>query len=197
MIPLWMIRVCRFGTGRSSMMERPTQRADATMPNMPAKLTRLEVAIIVAALVVLLLSNRPPEPGNAEVRTGIEQAVEIPGTLWQVQADPPQSSPIRAEDFMTPPAAARTPDNSTAEPIPQPRPRLMGMVDARGCDSLKYPNIMYGEITVRWIWNGTKSELCKVCEVKDENGVVTVWSFDGRNDGVIVSPIPADQVPMY
>lgn len=167
------------------------------MPNTPAKLTRLEVVIIVSALVVLLLSNQPPEPGNADVRRDIGQATDTLETLPLVQPEPAQPNPIRADDFAAQAPVSPTTDNLTVKSIPQPQPKRLGMVDARACRALNYPNIMYGEITVRWVWNGTKLEPHKVCEVKGDNGIVTVWSFDDRQEGVFVSEVPADQVPAY
>ncbi|MEN6576242.1 MAG: hypothetical protein ABFD90_07855 [Phycisphaerales bacterium] len=168
---------------------------------MPAKLTRLELVIIISALVVLLLSNQPPERGNADIRKDIGQATDTPETPLQVQPDPTQSGLIRADDFAAQAPVSPMPDNLTVEsiPQPQPQPKRFGMVDARACESLKlkYPHIMYGQITVRWIWNGTKLEPHKVCEVKEDNGIVTVWSFDDRHEGVYISEVPADQVPAY
>jgi len=173
------------------------------MPNMPAKLTRLELVIIVSALVVLLLGNQPPEPGNANVRKDIGQATQATGMLQQTQLDPPSSDPIHTDDFDAQATAPETPDNTIVKSVsqvqPQPKPKRFGMVDARACESLrlKYPHIMYGEVTVRWVWNGTKFEPHKVCEVKEDNGIVTVWSFDDRHEGVYLSEVPADQVPAY
>ena len=69
------------------------------------------------------------------------------------------------------------------------------MVDARKCDSLKYPNIMYGEVTVSRVWNGTTFEWRKVCEVKEKDGTTSVWSFDDRHEGVTISELPPDPAP--
>jgi len=169
------------------------------MSNTPAKLTRLELVIIVSALVVLLLSNQPPERGSADIRKDIGQLTDTPETLSQVQPDPTPSDRIRADDVAVRSPATLTPDNLTVPSIPQPQPQAkrLGMVDARACRSLNYPNIMYGEITVRWVWNGTKLEPHKVCEVKGDDGIVTIWSFDDRHEGVYISEVPADQVPAY
>ncbi len=168
---------------------------------MPAKFTRLELVIIVASLVVLLFSNQPPEPGNADVRRNIEPPADVrgQGPLSQVQLDSPRGGEVSADSSEARQPAAITPDNPKMESVPRPEPqsKRIGMVDARKCDSLKYPNLMYGEITVRWVWNGTKFEPQKVCEVRESNGIVTIWSFDDRHKGVVISELPPDQVPTY
>jgi len=169
------------------------------MSNTPAKLTRLELVIIVSALVVLLLSNQPPERGSADIRKDIGQLTDTPETLSQVQPDPTPSDRIRADDVAVRSPATLTPDNLTVPSIPQPQPQAkrLGMVDARACRSLNYPNIMYGEITVRWVWNGTKFEPCKVCEIRESNGIVTVWSFDEHEENVTITEVSEDEVPSY
>jgi len=185
----------RFRTQQSCLMERPARRAGGMMPNMPAKLTRLELAIIVAALVVLLFSNQPPESGNADVRRDIGLTADALEVIPQPQIDPPEPEEPLNEVPATAPTPDITPDNSDAKTIslpPKPSKRI-AMVDARKCDSLKYPHVMYGEISVRWVWNGTKLEPRKVCEVRESNGVVTVWSFDEPHEGVTITEIPTDQ----
>jgi len=180
------------------------EQADRTMPNMPAKITRLELVIIAAVLVVLLFSNRPPQPGNAETRTDIEMPAGNPhAPLPQMQRETVQSQAlpdslpagVGSPTVQTP--VDRRPADLTPEPIPQPQPRAKryAMVDARRCDSLKYPNVMYGEVSVRWVWDGARFVPCTVCEVRESNGVVSVWSFDKQHEGVVLTEIPADQVP--
>jgi hypothetical protein len=165
------------------------------MPNMPAKLTRLELVIIVSALVVLVFSHQPPERGNADIRNDIGLTAETPSPIPQIQPDPIQPESTPAEVSEAQPPVAPVPDNPIMESIPARQPKRLGMVDARNRDPIKYPNIMYGQITVRWIWNGTKFEARKVCEVKESDGVVTVWSFDDHHEGVTISEVPADEVP--
>ncbi len=180
------------------------ERANRRMPTVPAKITRLELVIIVAALVVLLFSKQPPQPGNADIRSDMEP------TTRNLQNPIPQepSELLRSPDSLEPPLTQsadpglQSPpmtetDNLTPDPIPQPRPRpkRYAMVDARKCDSLKYPNIMYGEITVRWVWDGSRMAPHKVCEVQEDSGIVSVWSFDEQHEGVTLTPISADQVP--
>ncbi len=164
---------------------------------MPAKLTRLELVIIVSALVVLVLTNRPPEPGNADVRTDIGQRDTTPSAIPQAQPESVPPERTWTNTLSPQPPVGSTPDNPIVEPVPPRQTKRFGMVDARNCDSLrdKYPNVMYGEITVRWIWNGTKFEPTKVCEVKESNGIVTVWRFDEHQDGVTITPVSEDEVP--
>jgi hypothetical protein len=92
----------------------------------------------------------------------------------------------------------RKPVDLPPEPAlqPQTRAKQYAMVDARRCNSLRYPDIMYGEVSVRWVWNGAKFVPSKVCEVRESNGVVSVWNFDDQNKGVTITLVPADQVPM-
>ena len=67
------------------------------MLNTPAKFTRLELVIIIAALVVLVFSNRPPESGNASIRADTETGGECSDPDHR-QAQP-QSRP--ADDVIT------------------------------------------------------------------------------------------------
>jgi len=68
----------------------------------------------------------------------------------------------------------------------QPRAKRIGIVDARNCGNPKYKDLMYGEVTVRWVWNGGKFVPQKVCIVDEGNGVTSIWSFDQQN-GVTVT----------
>ncbi len=180
------------------------ERANRRMPTVPAKITRLELVIIVAALVVLLFSRQPPQPGNADIRSDTELPTknlqdpipQEPSELLRSTDSPEPSLTQAADPGLQSPLTTET-DNLTPDsiPQPQPRPKRYAMVDARECDSLKYPNVMYGEITVRWVWDGSRLAPCKVCEVKEANGIVSVWSFDEQHEGVTVTPVPEDQVP--
>lgn len=166
------------------------------MPNMPAKITRLELVIIGAAMAVLLFSNRPPQPGNAEIRTDTglttESAQGQPGNVRSPDGPNPQSAWTDGPGVEPP--TGPVPDNTAIEPVspPEPKPKRIGMVDARKCDSLRYPNVMFGEITVRWVWDGTRFVPRKVCEVRESNGVVSIWSFDDRQEGVVLSELPQE-----
>ncbi|HSW02118.1 MAG TPA: hypothetical protein VLI39_18275 [Sedimentisphaerales bacterium] len=163
------------------------------MPTKPAKITRLELIIIAAALTVLVFSNRPPQPGNAEIRTDIETPAA--NTQDQNAQTPPESPSPVADSTDVQASYDRGLADPTLESIPQPRVKRYAMVDARKWNSQKYPNVMYGEILVRWIWDGARFVPTKVCEVREDNGVVSVWSFDDQHEGVTITPVPPDEVP--
>jgi len=69
----------------------------------------------------------------------------------------------------------------------------MGVVDARNCGRLKYKDVLYGEVTVRWVWDGQKLVPRKVVEVKEKNGVTSIWSFDEHEDIVLSEIRPGAQ----
>lgn len=165
------------------------------MLNTPAKFTRLELAIIIAAMVVLVFSNRPPESGNASLHEDAKPAANVQTPILPGQPEnlmpPDQAGSVSGDGVQS--------DNLPVTPLPQPqpKPKRIAMVDARKCDSLKYPNIMYGEVTVSRVWNGTDFEWRKVCEIKEKNGTTSVWNFDDRHEGVIISELPPDPAATY
>lgn len=176
------------------------------MSKIAANVTRLELVIIVVALLVLLYSNQSPQPGSADVRPAVgEMAVDVQDAvsdawpdnlnLQEVTASPKVVSP----PIETKPAADSTPDNPPTVSIPQPRPpvKRYARVDARNSPTLKYPEIMYGEVTVRWVWNGTRLEAHTVCEVQEKDGTISIWTLDGRHEGVVITPLPLGQEPPY
>ncbi len=71
----------------------------------------------------------------------------------------------------------------------QPKLRRIGVVDARNCRGLGYKEVMYGEVTVRWVWDGQRLVPRKVCVVKESNGVTSVWDFDEHDPAVRMSEI--------
>jgi hypothetical protein len=176
------------------------------MSIMFAQTTRLELTIVAAALLVLLLCRQPPRSGNADVPRDAETMVQelTPGTEDAAQEmngdlsfDPSSATgDPRTPDLQTstiaPSSSDATSDNSDADfALPsQPRKR-MGMVDARNCAGLKYQDVLYGEVTVRWVWDGQKLVPHKVIEVKEKNGVTSIWSFDEHKD-VVLSEIRPD-----
>ena len=83
------------------------------------------------------------------------------------------------------------PDNTSAQPVvpPQPKMKQIAVVDARKCDGLKYKDLMYGEVTVQWVWEGGRRVPKKVCQVREPSGVISTWSFD-NNDGIVITPLP-------
>lgn len=156
---------------------------------MLARTTRLEFLIVTAGLLVLLFCSKPPQPGSAEVEYALP-AGEM--SSWPPEDDalaPDGNAPSEQEiqddhsDGLVPldpdvvPPTERTPDGQ--------QPPRMGAVDARNISQLPYNDIMYGDITVRWVWNGRRFVPKKVCVVKEKNGVSSVWSFDEQDDAVV------------
>jgi len=179
---------------------------------MLSQTTRLELGIVAAVFLVLFLCREPPKSGNAGVRRDTEptvpeltQAAEDAGqtrkndaasnpaaaigALRSQQAQPSPISPIALGSGQELASAGRTADNTTPEPaVPPARIRRIGVVDARGCQGLGYTEIMYGEVTARQVWDGQQFVWRTVCEVKEKNGVTSVWVF-GEDNGAILSEI--------
>jgi len=170
--------------------------------------TRLELTLIAAALLVLLLCQQPPKSGNADVRSDAETAMQAstPGTEDAAQeanggptSDPSsatgdQRTPGLQTSTIAPSSSGVTSDNSDTDTAVSAQPRKrMGIVDARNCGRLKYKDVMYGEVTVRWVWDGQKLVARKVIEVKEKNGVTSIWSFDEHDDIVLSEIRPGAQ----
>ncbi len=177
------------------------------MPIMSSQTTRLELTILAAALLVLLLCRQPPKSGNADVRTDADTARQepTPGTEDAAEGtnDGPASNPLSPTDkqrapglqtpAITPSPNGVTPDNSDTESaVPSPPKKRMGMVDARNCGRLNYKDVLYGEVTVRRVWDGEKFVFRNVVAVKEKNGVTSIWSFDERKDIVPSESQPKD-----
>jgi hypothetical protein len=143
---------------------------------------RLELVIVSATMLVLLIYSRPPRSGNAEVRP---EGMEMTDEMSSQSND--ASSPVVPADARTPmQELLRT---ARPEPVPSdpPLPRKrMAMVDARNTGNPKYARIMYGEVTVRWLWDGAQNVPKKVCIVDEGNGVTSIWSFDDHDENVII-----------
>jgi hypothetical protein len=140
--------------------------------------TRRQAAIVAARLLVLLLSagrqvemRRAQAAGNGARCPPEDASVSAVGRRRAAMQD-----------------HAETMARSGAAPADVQPNETVGVVDARNCGNPKYKNLMYGEIAVRWIWNGHKLVPQKVCIVDEGNGVSSVWSFD-QNNGVTVSEI--------
>ena len=156
-------------TSKTNQGVRPAESGIAAIL---ANSTRLELVVVAAVLLVLMLSNRAPRSGNAGVRPG---EAETPSSVGQ------SVSPVAIQGDDT---------GAPAEEMPpvemQPQTKRMAIVDARSTGNPKYKDLMYGEITVRWIWNGGKFVPQKVCVVDEGNGTTSVWSFDQQN-GVTIT----------
>ncbi len=173
------------------------------MSIMSSQTTRLELTIVAAAFLVLLLCRQPPKSGNADVRTGAPAAMQefTSGTedATQQTNGGPASDPLSPTDeprtrglqipTITPSPSGATSDNSdTVSATPSQPKKRMGIVDARNCGRLKYKDVLYGEVTVRRVWDGQKFVFRKVIEVKEKNGVTSIWSFD-EHDDIVLSEI--------
>jgi hypothetical protein len=140
------------------------------MVAMRARATRFEFTIAFIGILVLFLCSKPPEPGTAQVDGDSEPATP---ELQPVE-DGPVDEPL------------------TGVPESLPGVTRMGAVDARNCKDLDYDKVMYGEVTVRWVWNGTRFVPQKVCIVEEENGTSSVWSFDQPGE-VVLSEVPDER----
>jgi hypothetical protein len=157
--------------------------------------TRLELIIVVTAMLLLWVCSRPPRSGNAQIYLDREQPAPQaqPPALQSSSGDRP--SPPASEAATKESSAAAT-QGAPATPQP-PRIKRIGVVDTRSCDKLSYKGILYGEIAIREVWNGQKLVPHKVCIVRESNGVVSTWDFDEHDDDVTVSEIelPPDAAP--
>lgn len=158
-----------------------------------ARATRLEFIIVSIALLVLLMCTKPPKSGNADVGDSHEQNL---GAISSAEQVTPESHP----DHIDGSAEERPVDVALEAPLPAiatdeamvapPAPRIAA-VDARGCSRLEYRDVMYGQVTVRWVWNGTKFVPHKVCVVEEEGGVSSVWSFDQQDEASLSELSPS------
>ena len=160
-----------------------------------ARTTRLELFIVAVALLVLLFCSRPPRSGNADTRPDATPPAEelrdtepAPQQEGFMPSEPPQSpaDPLPTAEVRSVVPEGIAPENlTTTLESPQPGLKRIGIVDARNCSKLNYEDVMVGEVTVRWVWDGNKLVPQKVCKVTEQNGVTSVWSFDGRDDIVL------------
>jgi hypothetical protein len=146
--------------------------------------TRLELIIIAAALSVLFLCRQPPKSGNAGVPVDIGHTPETGQRIGNEQMTAQDTTASDQESIATP-------DNTSAQPAvpPQPKKKPIAVVDATKCNGLKYKDLMYGEVTIQWVWEGGKRVPKKVCQVREPSGVISTWSFD-NNDGIVITELP-------
>jgi hypothetical protein len=144
--------------------------------------TRLELAVVAAVLLVMMLSNRSPRSGNAEVHP---DSAGVPAPISALRQEPTLTVPQVADASLQ--SSAETARVEEMPPVDlRPRVKRIGIVDARNCGNPKYTSLLYGEVTVRWIWNGRQMVPKKVCIVDEGNGVTSIWSFD-QQDGVTIT----------
>jgi hypothetical protein len=154
-----------------------------------AQATRVEFIVVSVALLVLLLCSNPPKSGNADVgdigdlgpASPNEQVLSSPDLSVADSEDTPALDMIDENEPNEVSLDVPLPDDAT---IRQQVPRVAA-VDARSCDGLDYKNVMYGQVTVRWVWNGTQFVPQKVCIVEEEDGGSSVWSFDQQEKAVL------------
>ena len=151
---------------------------------------RIESVIVIAGLLVLMFCSRPPRSGTANVNpVGSETTpAETPIEELSLDSLPEliESLPATSKPTMT--------EQPAALQVQKPTKR-MAKVDARNCPGLKYDKVMYGEVSVQWVWNGHELAPTKVVVVDEGNGVSTIWNFESQ-DGVIVTELPPDTPPL-
>ncbi len=163
--------------------------------------TRLELVIIIAALLVLIFCSRPPTSGNADVRIDPAPASEAsrPAVLQPDHSEFATPSGVSSTSVPVADieelhgAGAEQSEEALEVPSP-PQTKRMATVDARNAGNLNYKDVMYGEVKVRWVWNGTKLVPRKVVEVKEPSGVVSVWSFEDH-ENIVLSELSDGQGP--
>lgn len=163
---------------------------------MLGRTTRLEFIIVTVAFMVLMLCSKPPQRGSAEIEDlgqGVIRTEDIenpvPAPLPLPSMSEPETSVDDSEATEIDDTALQLVDIAPSEPVEQappqpPRPRI-ATVDARNCQGLQYDDIMAGEITVRWVWNGQELVPEKVCVVREPDGTTTVWRFNQPGQAVL------------
>jgi len=163
-----------------------------------ARATRIEFVIVSVAMLVLLLCSKPPRSGSAGVAEFEDFDTPLASSTEQAPTEDDRdalagdrtreetNSPEPNESDERPAETLET----LSEPVPEGMDTRFATVDARNCNRLDYGDVMYGEVTVRWVWNGTKFVPHKVCVVREKNGVSSVWSFDQSQDAALSEVTP-------
>lgn len=170
---------------------------------MLGRTTRLEFIIVSMTFLVLLLWSKPPRPGSAimdglvsqsllpmgsEASEVLEPAI-VEHTYQSVEVSLPQPSLQESASLQELNFDMDNDLAKTAEPTPQVA--RLATVDARHCENLQFDQIMEGEVTVRWVWNGHELVPQKVCIVHEPNGVSRVWRFDDQGNAILAEIQPA------
>lgn len=156
-----------------------------------ARTTRLELIIVITALLLLWFCSRPPTSGNAQTFLDTAPALHEtplptpPADSGHAPASRASVSPADAGTVEFPTTSRQT---STPPTPPEPRIRRIGVVDARNCDKLNYKDVMYGEVSVRSVWDGQKFVPRQVIVVRESDGSSSVWTFD-EHDNIKLSEI--------
>ena len=148
--------------------------------------TRLEFIIVAVALLVLLMCSQPPKSGNANVPVppsepfadGGSDNPPVPGDSAPDLIEP--ASELQTETSAPTseiPAVPQTPQSTFTEPA-QVRTVRLRSTAARNTAAPNNPKTPGEEVTVRYVWNGTKLVPQKVRIVDEGNGVRSIYSFD-------------------
>ncbi len=138
-----------------------------------ARTTRLELLIVTIGLLVLLFCSKPPQSGSAHVYDRMPQE-----SRPQFDQNDP-SMPLPEDD------AEHGPLDAQDEESNRQQTDGTGGVDVRNTAPLPDDNALDGDVTVRWVWNGTRFAPQKVRIVKERDGVSSVWSLDPQDKTVL------------
>lgn len=170
---------------------------------MLGRTTRLEFIIVSMTFLALLLYSKPPRPGSAIMegivpQTSISTVPETPPASELTIVESPNQTlevdlpePSLVEDASPQESNSQAQSNLRQPTDPAPQVPRLASVDARHCDNLQYDQIMQGEVTVRWVWNGHELVPQKVCVVHEPNGVSRVWRFDEQGNAILSEIQPA------
>lgn len=151
---------------------------------------RIESVIVIAGLLVLMLCSKPPRSGTANVNPieGTAPPADQSVEEFSLEALP---EPVELQPATAPPATTERPAGNTHQQVS----KRLARVDATNCPALGYNEIMYGEVTVQWIWNGHELAPTKVVVVDESDGISSIWTFNDQN-GVIITELPPGTPPM-
>ncbi len=153
-----------------------------------ARATRVEIVIISAVFLVLFMCSKPPKSGRAEVDE-VTADLPAPAPFADEAAYDSKPETDQSVDFKPDETPEESPVEFEDEEVPPPP--TVGAVDGHG----RSKDVMHGEVTVRWIWNGVRFVPRKVCVVEEANGVSSVWSFDQQQEPVLSELSDASDSP--
>ena len=190
--------MCRFCPGPRRARHRTQNHAhdEALIGKyiMSLQTTRLELIIVadrIAGPVLVPAAAKVRKcrgPGEyrpyprGRTRTSDEQ------TTAQDTATSDQESSDSQAQAIDPLSGVTMPDNTyrPTSRAPQPKMKQIAVVDARKCNGLKYKDLMYGEVTVQWVWEGGRRVPKKVCQVREPSGA----SAPGASTTTTASSLP-------
>jgi hypothetical protein len=151
---------------------------------------RIESAIVIAGLLVLMFYSKPPRSGTANVNPAESMVPPLDESVEGLSLES-LPEPVEVQPVTTKPPATEQPANDASQ---RPSKRL-ARVDATNCPALGYTGVVYGEVTVQWTWTGHELAPTKVVVVDEGNGISSVWNFNDQN-GVIITELPPGTPPM-